>query len=99
MSELHDPPEDLSPEERNRLYTARELVDLALDGHFCIRDGIDQAIRQIYSVCGQTGRDQIHGLPSLKAYASESEINEWEAQLLCLRDQLLSDVRTQRRER
>lgn len=65
-------------------YTAKQLVELALAGHYCIRDQIDHAIRKIARLSGQRGCERIGELPDLAAYASESEIDAWQDRLLQL---------------
>lgn len=78
-------------------YTARQLVELALAGHYCIRDKIDHAIRKIARLSGKSGCERIGELPDLPAYASEAEIDAWQERLL----QLLADeeVRASAREK
>jgi hypothetical protein len=65
-------------------YTAKELVELALAGHFCVRAEIDRAIRRIDRPSGREGRERMNQLPDLRAYASEEEIDEWQSALLDL---------------
>jgi hypothetical protein len=73
-------------------YTARELVDMTLKGHYCIRDEIDSAIRRIYRMAGRRGKEEMHKLPDLKAYASEPEIDEWQDRLLELDARVKGEV-------
>jgi hypothetical protein len=86
----------LPADERDRVYAARELVDLALDGHFCIRDEIDRAIRRISAAHGRSGRDRMYQLAGLKAYASEEEIDAWQAEVLLLEGQMKEEIAAQR---
>ncbi len=75
-------------DEANRRYSARDLVDLALGGHFCIREVIDQTIRNIDTARGAKGRELMYQLPDLRAYASEDEIDCWQRMLLELWDRV-----------
>jgi hypothetical protein len=94
---MEDPLLSLPPEERDRVYSARELVDLALDGHFCIREQIDRCIREVDAQLGAEGRERMSQLPALRAYATDEEIDTWEATLLRLRDEVSALV-VQRQE-
>jgi hypothetical protein len=83
-------------EDRDRVYSARELVDMTLAGHFCIRESIDRGIRQVYRLRGAKGREHMDRLPGLKAFASEAEIDEWERELQRLVDDVSAEVRKDR---
>lgn len=61
----------------DKKHTAKQLVELALAGHYCIRDEIDHAIRKIARLSGKSGCERIGALPDLPAYASEAEIDAW----------------------
>ena len=74
---MDDPLVSLPPEEREIGCTSgRELVDLALGGHYCIRDQIDGAIREVYALSGRTraGTNDTRRAGS-RAYATEDEID------------------------
>jgi hypothetical protein len=80
-------------------YTAKELVDLALAGHYCIRDRIDHAIRAIYRLWGAEGRQRMNQLPDLSAYANEPEIDDWQTKLLVLLAEAEASAAARERER
>lgn len=78
----------------NRVYSARELIDLALVGHFCLRDKIHETIWRLYTAGGEPFRPHLYGLPPLKAYGPESELDEREAALIDKAGELFRSLQT-----
>ena len=63
-------------------YTARELIDMALEGHYLLNDVIFEAVWRLYGRYGEAAKLRLYALPDVSAYASIDEIDVWAHKLL-----------------
>ena len=79
--------------------TAKYLVDLCLDGHFCLTEATNAAIWRLWKTFGHRGREPLYKLPDLNAYATDAEVRDFEAAVLRIEEQLKSEAESMRRLR
>jgi hypothetical protein len=58
-------------------YTARELVDMALEGHYLLNDVVFEAVWRLWGRYGEAAKAKLYALPDVPAYASKAEVDGW----------------------
>lgn len=74
-----------------KMYSARELVDLRLESHWLGTDKMSDLVWRINERYGALGRKEMYSLPPLKSMPSVAETDFWETLLREMEERLESD--------
>ena len=62
-------------------YSARQLIDLALDGHYLFNDVVFETVWRLYGRFGEFAKEKLYRLPDVAVRASTEEIDQWARRL------------------